>query len=196
MGSSGVRQAAPWSLPARQATDRRIFPQAGNLNGSSTSAGLGVGTLRLAPGYIPSPLTVSQLGGDITLVGDVGSTLVLTVYGDAGMADFPYPGSLVSSGVILGDSATPQEVDVADFTLGIGWYWFGGVVQNVTVTQPTVRTLSGLGLPGIPLAIAPTSNATFLGYTFAGVVGVIPTTLAAYSGNIAGSIPRVHLRLA
>lgn len=196
MSSSGAIGAMNLALPVAQVTDRRFFPQAGSSVSPATSAALGNGSLRLSPGYISSPVTVSQLGAEVTLTGDVGSTFLITVYRDAGVFNFPYPGALVASGSILGDSATVQETDVTDFLLGTGWWWFGGAVQNVTVTQPTLRTLNGAGVTGLAATSIPGAGGQFIGYTQGGVTGAAPANFVAFSANVNGVDPRVHLRLA
>jgi hypothetical protein len=179
-----------------QVTDRRFYPQASNIAPLSASAALGNGNLRVAPGYIATPVTITQLGSEITAIGDVGSTLLIAVYGTTTLNGQMWPGALVSSGAILGDSATVQEVDVADFTLSTGWYWFGGVVQGVTVAQPTVRTLAGAGVPGLYTNSLPATTGSNSGYVVAGVTGAAPNPFSASFQGSAGSVPRIHLRVA
>lgn len=196
MSSSGVAASGTMYLPVKQVTNARFFPQGGSMAGPGTSVAMGNGTLRVSPGYIVSPVTVSQLGAEITVVGDVGSTLLLTVYRDAGLSQFLYPGALESSGAIPADATAVAEVDVADFTLGVGWHWFGGVVQGVTVTQPTVRTIVGNGVVGLVNNAAPGTAGTYSGYTSGSQLGAPPDPFPAFANNISGTMPRMHLRLA
>lgn len=196
MSSSGAVATGTMFQTVAQVTDRRYFPQAASTAPPGTNGALTNGTLRVSPGFVPSPITISQLGGDVSIIGDVGSTLLIVVYRDLGSGGFLYPGALESSGAILGDSATVQEVDVTDFTLGVGWHWFGAVVQGVTVTQPTVRSVGGSGIVGIVNGLIPGAGNSFLGYTAAGVTGAAPANFPAFSNNVTGTMPRVHLRLA
>lgn len=183
-------------LPVAQVTNRRFFPQAGSAFGTGTNSALGNGTLRVAPGFIANRITASHLGGEIVAPGEAGSTLLLVVYSDAGLANFPYPGGLVASGALAGDAAAVQEIDVADFELTPGLYWFGGVVQGAPTTQPTVRTTSGPGVTGIASGSLPLAGQQFLGYSQSSITGAAPATFATYANNVIGGLPRVHLRLA
>lgn len=196
MSSSGALAIGTPYLPVKQITDRRVFMQAGALGSPATSGSLGNGSLRVSPGWIPNPITVSQLGAEITVIGDVGCTIMLTVYADAGLSQLPYPGVLVASGAIPADAIAVAEVDVADFTLPVGWCWIGGAVQGVTVTQPTVRTITIPGVIGLPIQGLPSAASNLMGFTIGGVTGAPPSPYTPAQPLNAGTIPKVHFRLA
>ncbi len=158
-----------------------------------TSATLGVGTLRLIPKFIPHPLTLTRLGAEVTITGDVGSKLRLGIYADDGTFR---PGALVlDAGTINGDSATVQEITISQ-ALSRGWYWFGGAVQVVTVTQPTVRATNTLYEP-IPVdynTVAPTAGAANAGAFQSGVTGALPNPFV-YGGS-PGAAPAIFGKVA
>lgn len=196
MSSSGALQNAGPALPVAQITNNRFFPQASSAIAPSVSSALVNGRLRLSPGWIPNQITIAQLGAEVATIGDIGSTFLIAVYRDAGVANFPYPGTLVSSGQIAGDLAAVQEIDVTDFVLTPGWWHFGGVVQNVTVTQPTMRSHASAGINGLVSGSAPGVGASLVAYFTDAVTGVAPPTFPAYANNAASISPRIHLRLA
>lgn len=143
----------------------------------STSATLGVGTLRAVPFWIPMQTTLSKLGAEVTIVGDAGSVIRLGLYADDGSTR---PGALVvDGGTILGDSATLQEVTIST-VVGPGIYWAAAVVQNVTVTQPTLRTATALLTPSIDIGSSiPTAGQTAVGWSVTGVSGALPASFGA-----------------
>jgi len=163
--------------------------------GSSTSAVLGVGTLRVTPVYIPTAVTITKLGAEVTSAGEAGSKVRLGIYADNGNG---YPGSLLlDAGTINGDSATVQEITVSQ-ALTPGLYWFGGAVQVVSTTQPTVRTQGSV--PNVPLAFTfgstiPGAGASICGYTQTGVTGAFPSTFTT-TVNVATTHPRLFFKVA
>jgi hypothetical protein len=186
------------ALPAPSSTahaGRYLF--LGTANTIDTSSGLTNGLLRLAPWYLTAPLTIDRIGGDIATAGDAGSKVRLGVYADNGNA---YPGALLlDAGQIAGDSATVQDVSAftGPFTFPAGLVWVGGVVQSVTTTQPTVRITTTV-YPPVPIVATsslPSAGTTTVGYAQSGVTGALPSTFST-SFVSAGSIPRIHARLA
>lgn len=157
----------------------------------TTSATLGVGTLRLMPKFIPAPVTLDRLGAEITVVGDAASLFRIGIYADSGSLR---PGALVlDAGTIAADSATVQTVTISQL-LARGWYWFGGAVQN-TVGQPTVRVSAQMweanpvdyfGQPG------PATN--IHGYSMTGVTGALPGSFTISSAN--SGMPTIFGRVA
>lgn len=183
-------------LPVAQVTNDRTFLQAGATAAPGSSAALGTGSLRLSPMLVPNQLTISHLGCDISVVGDAGSTFVMAVYGNTSFSGRPFPGSLLGQATGLGDSATVQEIAFGTpLTLAAGLYWCGGVVQNVTVTQPTVRTLSSAGMLGLMSGSILSANGQILGFSQTGVTSTLPASFTQ-SLTSAGLIPRLHFRLA
>ena len=178
--------------PSLTAANIRWFPQTSGDN-LSTAATLGNGTLRLVPAYVPEAVTISHIGAEVTSAGDAGSTLVAAVY-DNIPGSF-YPRSLVAQAAILGDSGTVQEIDITDALIVPGWYWVGGVVQGVTVTQPTVRTVGTALVSGLISTSAPTAGQVFRGYSQGSVTGALPATFTTTLG-VTTTAPRIHFRRA
>lgn len=193
----GVVETPP--LPAFAfAAGTAVFP-VGGAGGTTTSATLGVGTLRLCPFYLPVPMTIAGLAVEVATVGDTGSKIRLGLYADTG---YGMPGQLiVDAGQVAGDvvSADAEAALATPLTLGPGWYWSAAVVQAVTTTQPTLRALGSNGLPsGFLLALAygksaPGANASALCYTQTGVTGALPTSINS-SPTTGGSAARMMLR--
>jgi hypothetical protein len=178
-------------VPPIPAAGQYVFPLAPTT--SSTSATLGVGTLRLSPFWLPSPIRFDRIGGEITVAGDVGSVLRMGVYGDNGAVN--PKNLLVDAGTMDGGAVGVHEVTIATLTLGAGLYWIGGVVQNVTTTQPTVRALPSV----VPMPLLPTGtvigNALTVGQSMGGVTGALPATFGAPTYAM-GTGPRLFVRMA
>jgi hypothetical protein len=139
----------------------------------AVSVTMTTGSLRLAPVYLPKAVNFTKLGAAVSIVGDVGSKIRLGIYADDGTFS---PGALiVDAGVIAGDSATVQELTINN-TIGPGWFWFGGVVQVVTVTQPTCRIVqySAVGLPIDYGTAAAVSTSHAVGKVQTGVTAGLP----------------------
>jgi hypothetical protein len=175
-------------------TSGNYYPSLGATS-LTTSAALGNGTLRLHPVYIPNPVSIVRLGAEIAsgTTGDVGCTFRLGIYSDTGGG---YPGALVSdAGTIAADSTGVKEVTIS-VALAPGLYWMGGVVQGVTVTQPTVKTFNAVNfLQYLSFGTsAPTANQTTLGYTQASVTAALPASFTA-TITPATVMPRVHFKV-
>lgn len=106
---------------------------------ASTSATLGNGNYRAAPVYLPFPITLTQLGVEVTGVGDAGCTLTPAVHADDGTGQ---PGTLVGAGAAVAGDAVGVNLGAAAFTVPAGWTWWGAILLGVTVTQPTVRAIT------------------------------------------------------
>lgn len=144
--------------------------------GAATSAAHGIGSLRLFPWVVGQRLRLSRLGGEVTVIGDVGSKVRLGIYADNGRC---YPGALVvDAGQIAGDSATVQELTI-DTVLLPGLYWVGGAVQAVTTTQPTVRTQSSSWHQPVAVGLGttiPAAGGGGGGYAATGITGALPAS--------------------
>lgn len=159
----------------------------------TTSATMGVATLRAVPFWVPNRVTLSRLGAEITSAGDAGSKLRLGIYADDGTGR---PGALViDAGQINGDSATVQELTISQ-VLRPGVYFACSVVQSVTTTQPTVRTVSPQGL--LPNTDAGTSipgaAATAVGFSQSSVTAALPSVWTGTATS--GSVPRIFGKVA
>jgi hypothetical protein len=144
---------------------------------ASTNTGLGIGTLRVHPRFIQTACTLTSIGAEVTAIGDAGSLVRLVIYADN---ETNYPGTLVlDAGTIAGDSTGVQEIVISQ-SLSIGTYWFGAIIQNVTTTQPTIRTCSNP--PTIDMFMAgitiPSAGITIGGYQQAAVTGAAPVTFS------------------
>jgi hypothetical protein len=162
---------------------------AGGGQSSSTANTLGNGTLRVFPWYLPHSCTLTAIGAEVTLVGDVASTFRLGIYTDTGSFQ---PSTLVlDAGTVSGNSATVQSIVISQ-ALNAGVYWIGGVVQGVTTTQPTLRTF----VPGpvsLPMSAQPAAGAGTAGYTHGSTVaGALPGTFSI--GSTVGAVARIHVK--
>jgi hypothetical protein len=157
----------------------------------TTSATLGNGNLRCTPFWVPSSLTLSKIGAEVTSAGDAGSKLRLGIYADDGTG---YPGALVvDAGTIAGDSATVQEITISQ-ALTPGLYWIACAVQVVVTTQPTVRVLSANTIQTGATAI-PTAGQLWMGYLQASVTGALPGTFTV-TVTQTGSVPMTFVKVA
>lgn len=97
------------------------------------------GTLRLAPVRIPVPLTITQLGCETSVAGDVGGTFTPLFYRDNGHGR---PAGLFHIGPALPVNPAAVAFAADPFTLPAGWWWVGGLVLASPVTPPTLRAQS------------------------------------------------------
>lgn len=113
--------------------------------------------------------TGSGSGGSLTITGCV---VRLGIYNDDGTGN---PGTLLVDGATInGNSATVQEVTVSAVITG-GLYWFAGVTQGVTTTQPTLRTMTNLVSYPVPNANIPTAGQLPAGVTMSSVPVALPS---------------------
>jgi hypothetical protein len=164
---------------------------------ASTSGTNGTSTMKIAPTYLEAQ-TLIAVGGEITVVGDVGCKVRLGIYADNGNG---YPGALVlDAGQIAGDAVAVSELAVGPLAIPAGWYWLGGVVQLVTTTTPTIRTIAAPALPigwVIPLGTGlPSAGSTASCYSVGGFGGALPATFpgGAASGG-ATTVPRLFFKV-
>jgi hypothetical protein len=126
------------------------------------------------PVYVGWPVTITRLGAQVTVTGDVGSKIRLGVRADTG---FGTPGTLLlDAGQIAGDSVTAQEITGLTLALLPGLYWFTGTTQSVTVTPPTVITTTGDCWP-------------VLGASLAGALGLTPATGYQTAATVTAALP-------
>lgn len=160
---------------------------------TGTSNALGVGTLRAVPWLVTNPVSLVRIGAEVSTVGEAGSKVRLGIYSDTNGK----PGALVlDAGQINGDSATVQEVTIAQ-TLAPGLYWVAAVVQTVTTTQPTVRTTGTGWAPPVPIWLGltiPTANLTAVAVQMTGVTGALPNPFVATGAT--ASAPRIFVKIA
>jgi hypothetical protein len=163
---------------------------AGGGQSPSTSAALGTGNLRVFPWFLPHAATLTQIGAEITAIGDAGSKFRLGIYADTGAFA---PGALIlDAGTIAGDSATVQQIAISQ-AAGPAILWVGGAVQVVTTTQPTVRTF-GPGPYSLVYPAIPGVNQAVAGWIHNGTVsGALPGTFLTTGGN-AGAVPRIFVK--
>lgn len=159
--------------------------------GSVGTGTLGTGTLRVLPFYVPNAVTLLAVVAEVTGAGDSGSTYLLGIWNDNGSGQ---PGTLLlSCGTIDGASATVQSVSISQ-ALSPGLYWIGGVTQNVTTTQPTLRTVAAGSVNyGFAFNATPTAGQVAVGYAATGVTG----SLGNFTGNpgVSSSAPRIFVKV-
>lgn len=173
------------------------------LGSSGTSAALGNGSLRLMPVWVDAPIALSRIGCEVTIIGDAGSTYTIAIYSDLAHApggllyDSSASGSastILANGKIAGDSATVQEITV-NWPLPIGLYWIGGVLQGVTVTQPTFRIpVNPHFLVPMQTTIITAGQAPMSTMTQTGVTGALPGTMTPVPTSVL--TPRVFAKVA
>lgn len=164
-------------------------------NASTTTTGqTGNGSMRAGPTYVPNAVTVTRLGAEVTVAGDVGSKVRLGIYGDDGTGR---PGALVlDAGTIAGDATGYQEITGLSTVIGPGWYYFAAVIQLVTVTQPTLRTT----VTSVPVIVdgntTPPSALSGInsGFSIGSITGALPNPFGAGVAS-ANSLIRVAIRL-
>lgn len=165
-----------------------------NSPGSTSTASIGQGILRLLPWYIQSGVSLTRIGAEVTAAGDAGSKFRLGIYADNGSG---YPGALVlDAGQINGDSNTVQEVTITQ-SLTPGLYWIGGATQSVSSTAPTYRVVTTWH-PTVPMstgASAPTAGQLVVGYQQSSVTGGLPATFTT-SVTVAGNGARCFVKTA
>jgi len=162
----------------------------------ATNANLGNGSLRLSPMVLTKPVTFIGIGGEYTVAGDAASYFRPCIYGDDGTY---FPGALIlDGGTAFNTGGAPAVVinSIQAITLQPGVYWTGGVVQNVSSVQPTMRTGVWLG-PFAALATAlPAAGSTIAGYAVTGITGALPSSFPALPTSFgAATIPRTLLQL-
>lgn len=159
-----------------------------NATSTGASATLGNGTLRLTPWFVPNAIALTKIGAEVTSAS--ASTLFrLGIYADDGTGR---PGLLiVDAGTIDGGSATVQEKDIS-VTIGPGWYWFGGAVQNAAGTQPTMRVAASIASPIDVGTTAPGASATSMGFSMSAGQSGLPSSFTQSGG--AGSVPRIFIK--
>lgn len=183
--------ASPNYMPALQPAS---YYYAASPVTSATSTTVGVGTLRVGPVLLHHPAHLVRLVADIATAGEAGSKFRMGIYDDTGSG---YPGTLIASGVVAADvSNSVPEVEI-DASLEAGVYWFGGAVQNVVTTQPTMRVVANWTPPllGYAGSTRPSSGSAFPGILTAGVTAELPATFPGGSGA-SGSLARLMFRTA
>lgn len=161
---------------------------------STPSATLGVGNLRLVPWVVRRTTTLATIGAQITVAGEAGSKVRLTIYADDGTGR---PGALVIDAGQLDGTVVGSAELAASVVLAPAVYWLGAVVQSVVTTQPTLITITGW-LPPITLplgtAIGATVGASTIGVQQTGVTAAAPTAFAMTGGS--GSAARLFVKVA
>lgn len=171
-----------WYSPAKGSLLTGCYYQASPISATSTNNTLGNGVLRVAPFVVPRGVTLSQIGMEVTAVGDTGCVLRLGIYKDNGNG---FPGDLLlDAGTVPGDAiATYVSIAITQI-LRTGVYWMGAVLQGVTTTQPTVRSIGPGGNVGVAMCVpltnggsAPGANAAInVGWSKSSVTGALPAT--------------------
>ena len=158
-------------------------------NSRAASGTISNNVFRCSPFYISNTVTITQLGADVSVVGEAGSKLRLGIYADDGNGR---PGALVlDAGQVAGDALGNQLVTGLTTTIGPGYYWFGIATQSAPTTVPTIRLAGALmgPCPTIDLGTsAPTSGADFNGWAQT-ASGALPGTFTG--GGYSSACPRL-----
>lgn len=170
-----------------------------------TSGSLGNGTLRLCPFLLTSTVTFTQIGSEFTAAGDAASLFLMLIYADDGTG---YPGSLWLNGGSISTGAGNAGTVATGGTPGVymntgltatvfppGIYWAGGVVQGVTVTQPTMRVAFWTTAFKLAVNVTPGAGGSSFGYSATGVTGTPPAAFTAFgSSGGSSSVGRIILK--
>lgn len=147
---------------------------------SSSTAGLTVGSLRVAPWLVRRTVRISELLADVVTAGEAGSQVRVGVYKDDGAGK---PGALVvDSGAFAGSAPGVFGASFAGVTLKPGLYWIGAVTQNAATTQPIMRTIGAGWSPDVPVgagATLPGTAGIAMGWQGGGIAGALPATFPA-----------------
>lgn len=162
--------------------------------GSGTSVTLGNGFLRVYGIDIREVMSIAAMGAEVVTIGEAGSLFRVGIWTEKNGA----PDKLINDfGTINGASATVQDATTgAPIVLTPGRYFVGGVVQNVTTTQPTMRICNAavMQIPAL-LATKPTTNQLPVGYMQEGVTGPLGEWTAGRSQATSALLPRIHMKL-
>lgn len=164
--------------------------------GSLGTINLGDGLLRVQPWYVPCQLTLQNFAFEVTATGDATATFDGVIYSD----NNGIPGNLIASAsgaaTTVGVISVPMAV-----TLTPGWYWVGGVLQGVTVNQPTFRCIFTLGaisgyLALYGMTLPAVGGALQGGCQASGVTGAIPSPWPNNPPSGANAVPRMFFQCA
>jgi len=147
------------------------------------------------PFRLARQMTVSAIGINVATIGDVGSTIALCIWADAGGAPGPL---LLAAGSVAGDgTAVYKEITGLSYVLPAGLYWLGGITQNVTTTAPKMYGTNAGSYEGINITSAngtTASTANSAGYNGASQGNSAP---GAFTGVVtSGATPRVIVKAA
>lgn len=160
----------------------------------TTSNGLGNGTIRTAVMYIPTRVTIDQLGTEITVAGNAGAVMRVGIWDDVkGL-----PNSVLADVSVAADAvATPMVALGAPLTLEPGWYHVGGVLQNGATTQPTVRCcVNQTPDDGFLVFTNTTSSVSPMGYSRGGyATGALPAWGTGVAISTTNLVPRLWARV-
>ena len=184
-----VEGAAPVTQESVPGANHYIYPVSSGA--ALTSATLGVGTFRMARGFVPSTVTIARIGAEITSAGEAGSKLRLGIVAED--ADT----LILDAGTINGDSATVQEITLGTpLVLTRGYYFWGAAVQVVASSQPTVRTVGSLVDTGHWMSVGttiPSAGGAIQGYSKTGVTGALPSSFGGFASVTASGITPARL---
>jgi len=172
-------------------------------SGVGTSATLGNNTLRICAMPIQRQVTAIGMFGEFTVAGDGPSLIVMTLYADDGTG---FPGALLVNGGSISTGAgnagtiptggTPGVYSgaITPLVLNPALYWIGGVIQGVTVTQPTMRAAFWENFNGA-INVLPTAGQSIIGYSVT-AAGAPPNPFPAFgTAGTVGTFPRIGLQL-
>lgn len=152
------------------------------------------GTCSVTAYYVNKPLTVNQIGSEVTTPGPSGSVARYGVYADNGNS---YPGALLADAGTAGATATGNAIATLGTPLNLtpGLYWFA-FVQQVGASAE-YRSPYGPGWPmtNMMMPTSPGAHECDMAYFSTGVTAALPTTFPATVQTLT-VMPRLFIQVA
>ena len=144
--------------------------------------------LIVVPIVVERFIVVEEIGVDVTTAGTEGD-LYIALYADRGDS---YPGASIHISAAKAVTTTFKSTTGLDIELPPGLYWAGAVVNQVTTTVATLRSvLNSYGCVGLA---AGTDDTNSCGYAEAAVTGA-PNATFTSTVTVVGEGPRVLFKV-
>lgn len=144
--------------------------------------------LIVAPIVVDRFIVIEEIGVDVTTAGTEGD-LYTALYADRGDA---YPGAVIHKSAALAVTTGFKSTASLDIELPPGLYWAGAVVNQVTTTVATLRSvLNSYRCVGLAAGADDTNSC---GYAQASVTGAPPDSFSA-TVAVVGEAPRILVKV-
>jgi hypothetical protein len=174
---------------------------------SSTSNGLGNGTVRVTPWVVTANTTITKLFAEFTVAGDANSVYRIGIWNHDPATGKPGAllldaGSISTGSGNAGTTATGGTPGCYELTvsqaLTPGLYWVGGAVQGVATTQPTMRSVVNTTIPmNHPLGTSlPGVNPTIFGWLLTAQTGAFGSLASAIVASGTSNAARIGFKVA